>query len=604
MTTIIKLYNPSTSYEKDLYNKVFKFYNFVKSTEQNLNWSDFYKWLEDNSSNTKTCATNFLVKEMNERGESTSVDQTITLYEIVFRDWSVQIDESTTNEIKQRRRLLLEPAARHRHHQNTDTKNKQVDELLPMIPFVLEYCIDQQNFKEQLVDIDNSARSSFPNLSEATRKEIHTLTRKTDSELYRILLNTAAYLSVMVVTGSRPSELAKIKMKDVSWEVDRLLIHRTTAKDGKKRGSVKSVWCAIVPNKKLKLCAVVHLARHLACQQLRDDHYVFANGFTKKANQSEVSFITMITRRLTAVIEALFIIHNGVGIGGGNGGKKLHIFRSICTRQLTNCGHASSDVQDHIGWNSSTMHVHYQHAKAAALHRKTSFSLADRSDKEDNADFAWRFFNDTDESKEWYHRVVQMAVAGGVPMTGVNIDESLKSKIEAYRGRVERGEVNVDETAREKALKRKLREMEQQLQQLKKQKVAAQETTEEDQKSSADVEKQLVELLDKLKKQSKRQDFDTLCHAQLNQVVDLVERTAAKTGKSFGLQTATSSGKMLTNVLRIADAKILDDKAFVITRPQGGKSWLSWISQVKDTHQVVRQVSTKTFNMYKESIKL
>ena len=39
MTTIIKLYNPSTSYEKDLYNKVFKFYNFVKSTEQNLNWS-------------------------------------------------------------------------------------------------------------------------------------------------------------------------------------------------------------------------------------------------------------------------------------------------------------------------------------------------------------------------------------------------------------------------------------------------------------------------------------------------------------------------------------------------------------------------------------
>ena len=485
----IKLYNPITCYEKNIYNRILKFYNFVVETEQNVEWNDFYIWLSDNKEKATSLSSSFLTKEMDKRAGTKSIDQTIAVYMIAFRDWSIKInDEGTTKDIGQRRRLVWEPEQRQRQYENSKVKAQQVNDLLPMIPLVLDYCVNQHDFKQQLIDIDNSERTAYPSLSEATRKEIHTLTRKTDSELHRILLNSAAYLSVMVATGSRPTELAKVKMKDVTWEDEKVLIRRITAKDGKKRGSIKSIYCAVVPNKVLKHCTVVHLSRHLSQQELLDDEdYVFAYGFSKKANQSEVSFFTMITRRLTAMIEAVFIIQNGVGIGGGNGGKKLHIFRSICTRLLSDRGHGSAGIECHIGWSSSTMQQHYQDQRSASLHRTTLYTLGGRTHKEDNADLAWKFFNDTDENRAWYHRVVQMAVAGGVKLAAVDADESLKSKIEAYRGKVQRGEVHSNETAREKALKRKLREMEQENEQLKKQKVAVQEHDDQ----TVDVEEQV-----------------------------------------------------------------------------------------------------------------
>ena len=84
------------------------------------------------------------------------------------------------------------------------------------------------DFKRQLANVDAAPRYSFLMLSEATRKEIHTLSPKTGRDLQLILQCTLAFMSMMISTGARPTENTTLNRDDLNWFQDppRLLVHR------------------------------------------------------------------------------------------------------------------------------------------------------------------------------------------------------------------------------------------------------------------------------------------------------------------------------------------------------------------------------------------
>jgi integrase len=220
---------------------------------------------------------------MDEKAQERSVNQVVTLFQVAFRDWGIELNDDTVKRMGNQRRLVWETAARKIQFENTHKKSQQVDNLIPLIPKVVEYSIEQKEFKERHKEMDEKPRSAFLAVASSIRDEIHTLCGKEAVELQRIVRNAIVYVLVLVTTGCRPKEGAKIRMRDITWHNDKVLIHRTTkqTRQGNQCGAVKSIWCSIVPNEKLKYCAVVHLTRHLSQQQLSEDDYVFAYGFQR-----------------------------------------------------------------------------------------------------------------------------------------------------------------------------------------------------------------------------------------------------------------------------------------------------------------------------------
>lgn len=111
--------------------------------------------------------------------------------------------------------------------------NKKVG-LLEIDPKVVNHCLTTvgDDFKRQLANVDAAPRYSFPMLSEATRKEIHTLSSKTGSDLQLILQSTLAFMSMMISTGARPTEITRLNRDDLTWFQDpsRLLVRRSTVR--------------------------------------------------------------------------------------------------------------------------------------------------------------------------------------------------------------------------------------------------------------------------------------------------------------------------------------------------------------------------------------
>jgi len=358
-----------------------------------------------------------------------SIEQTVKHYEIAFDNWQIGLNEPTKREIKHRSTLIWNIKSIRARQQllitcssgstpfgtfhvtrdpvdNTNTpgsneksfittnlppfffhrpcllrvgvssmKAQQVDDLLGIVSKVVEYCLTTvgEDFKRQLENVDASPRHSFPLLSASSRKEVHTLSRKTNSELHLILQCTLAFMVVMLSTGSRPTEIARLKRDDFSWYEDppRPLVHRFTGKNGNQRRTTKDIYTTVVPDKDISKCSLVHLSRYMALTEPTCQRFVFILRFQNTTSDDSRSQLTMILRRFTAVIETLFVIQNGKGLGQ----KKLHIFRSVCTRKLSNVSCGAEAINQFIGWKTGTMMTYFTDVRSFALNSTASYRL-------------------------------------------------------------------------------------------------------------------------------------------------------------------------------------------------------------------------------------
>jgi len=209
----------------------------------------------------------------------------------------------------------------------------------------------------------------------------------------------------------------------------------------------------------------------------------------------------MIMRCFTAVIETLIVIQNRKGLGN----KKLHIFRSVRTRKLSNSSCGADEINRFIGWTTSTMMTYYADARSFALNSVTPYILAGRKSKDVCPAAAWHFFHEIDKSQSWFTRITTLAASAGLNMTGFPVDESIKAKIDSFRAKISRGEsLNSNETPKEKQQRKRIRELEMQVERLTKMHKTVHNTPET---PIVDHELVLVALLGKLVKKSKESTF-------------------------------------------------------------------------------------------------
>ena len=597
-----QLYNPVTLYEKMLYSCIRSFFAFVENHggQATLVWEDFYKFCKDDISRSTSLASAFMSTMMDNKADLKSIDQTVRRYEIAFDNWRVELTDEVKREIKHKRDLIWKTGKARVHQQLSSMKVQQVEEMIQLIPSVVEYCLTGDDFKEHLKRIDDSPKDAFSLLSEASRKEIHTLSRKTTSELQLILQCTLAFMCLLKSTGARSTEISRLKRDDISWYDDppRLLVHRFTGKTGSKRGMTKDIYTTVVPDKDISKCSLVHLSRYMVLIENEPTctNYVFGLGFPNKLTGDSRSRLTMIMRRFTSVVETLVVIRNRKGLGK----KKLHIFRSVCTRKLSNSSCGADEINLFIGWTTGTMLNYYADPKSFALNSVTPYLLAGRKGKDDYAAAAWHFFDDIDKSQIWYLRIATLAVSAGVNMTGFPVDESIKTKIDAFRAKIIRGEaINSIETPKEKKQRKRIRELEMQVERLTKMHKMVHRAPET---PTVDHGSVLVYILDGLVKKSKESTFPETCRLQLEEILFHVDKISNETGKSFGIPLQSKDGKTLAAILLIAGSIELKRDAFDNCGRIVKQSWIVFVRGVRNTNDVVRKISTKSLEDFKKSI--
>ena len=167
----------------------------------------------------------------------------------------------------------------------------------------------------------------------------------------------------------------------------------------------------------------------LTCQR-----FLFGLGFESKSSTDSRSHFTMMMRPMTAVIKTLFIVQNGLGLGG----KKLHIFRSICTLNMSNALCSANEINQFVGWKTGTMVNYYADARSFALNSVTAYLLAGRKSKDDSPAAAWPFFDEIDTIQIWYLRIATVA---RVNFDCFPVDDSIKRRIDSYQAKVDKGEL-------------------------------------------------------------------------------------------------------------------------------------------------------------------
>lgn len=605
------LYAASTTpYERKLIAVIRQLHELgVKSGVLECVWEDFYAWSRQHVAEATALASAFIVDFMNAKADQPSVAQQVDICVIAFKQWRIGVDEETRREIKSRRNLIWSQKNQQRHAVLSRKKIDQVQALESELNNVVRFCLTTtaSNFKSNLVQIDNSARGKYASLSEATRKEVHTLSRKPSSELALVLSAALAYMSMMVATGMRPTNGCAITRNDLVWYNDppRILIERTEAKTGSKRHATKQVFCCLVPNKQIELCALTHFSRYMAmvaseptCQE-----YIFGYGFVLRPNQSQTSYLTMINRRMTAVLEALFIIQNLVGLGDA---KKIHIFRSITNKRLASAGCTSRDIEAHVGWTGTVMLNHYSDPKERALNAEMPYKLAGRFSKDDSEHAAWRFIGEINEELPWWRRVAVIASAAGISIPGVAAEPHIKARIDSYVARMARGDIRENESAVERQQRKRIRDLELLLLETKRQKVVEEKDSTDSESTTSmetDPMNTLVSMINDMGQYVKEDGFPTRCRESLKRIIALVHTLSTKK-LTFGMKLSGATGKSLQSILLIGGSMHLNNGAFDNCGRVKAQSWYSFISKIKDTHAVVKRISTKSFDDFRNSIKM
>jgi hypothetical protein len=224
--------------------------------------------------------------------------------------------------------------------------------------------------------------------------------------------------------------------------------------------------------------------------------------------------------------------------------------------------------------------------------------LAERLDASDSADPVWNCWNETDKDAPWYERIVELSIATGIPLLGFSTNKSLKQKIDTFKAKIERGEIFINETPKEKQQRKRIRELEVEIEQLKRAKRLSEET-----KKGDDPKIELINIITNLQKDCKSSQFPKQCFTKLNQIINLIEMVNVGTKATFGLKFETKEGKSLQKILLIAGAMNLDQHVFEANKPRNSNSWLSFVQKIKNTNQTIKMISFKSLIQYKNSIK-
>jgi hypothetical protein len=410
-------------------------------------------------------------------------------------------------------------------------------------------------------------------------------------------------MQLLVATGMRPSNGALLRRSSLTWTPIRLLIQRFERKTGNKRNTLKTVWVCIVPSKAMEDCPLVHIAQHM--WNTRNDSnsttYLFDCGFERRVRQSDKSFATLITRRMTAVLEAVFV---AVGVDGGMGNaKKLHIFRSICNSRLARAGATACMIESHVGWASTTRLQHYTNMKDAALSSIAPFLMAGRAHHKDPPHAAWSFFEQTESTSPWWARVATLAAAAGLfAHEDLHVDDAFACRVQNHMAKCDRDGLTTDDKV--SVLKKRLRAKDDELRDLRS-KLACVEKDGKVAVQAPTTKEKLLQILGPLRDKVKDANFPELCHKTLvNEITPIIDKMPATQRPTFGLEFSSPHGKFLQCVLLVGGAINIDREAFTRIMPNKGRSWTTFVTQHRNTHPVLRVLSTRTWVCFKESIGL
>jgi hypothetical protein len=312
---------------------------------------------------------------------------------------------------------------------------------------------------------------------------------------------------------------------------------------------------------------------------------VFTQGFKRRPGQCEVSFTTMVQRRLIAVLHAVAI---AIGVPDAFSEKKLHSCRVLCTNILDAKGATAAEREAHIGWVSTTQSKYYMSLKHRALNARTPFLLAERDSKIDPPHPMWALLHEVPLSvgSSFWAKVRHLAGAAKV-IAGVDVDSAFVDRMTGHlqqEYRCTAPDANV--------LAKRVRELERELTKVKRVKPIV------SMGAGAQGTIQLKTLVANLKEKATTDDFPSICAQALPRLARLIDGVNTRDG--FGLPQSKPEGKDLIRVLLIAGTA----QRFGLAALDRGshKSWIGWARAVRKSHPLTRQVNTKSWSAFKASV--
>jgi len=184
------------------------------------------------------------------------------------------------------------------------------------------------------------------------------------------------------------------------------------------------------------------------------------------------------------------------------------------------------------------------------------------------------------------------SVSTGIALEGFQVDTAIKTKIDSFRAKIIRGEaINSIETPKENQQQKRIRELENELEMMRKQSKANNGTQET---PSENHETALVSMLNELVKKSKESTFPDTCWCQLEEILFHVDKLSIENGKIFGIPLQTKDGKNLASILLIAGAIHMKRDVFDNFGRISKQSWLVFIRGVRNTNDIIRKITGTT----------
>jgi hypothetical protein len=266
----------------------------------------------------------------------------------------------------------------------TDKKEKQVDSFIKhhvdMVTMGDRFSGSQYR-DEVLKPLKDS---TAPWISHDAHRLVSALYRNTDDDhIFIMQLKAAAYFTVATQLGLRGNNILVAHCGDFSHEdgQEGILFNYINRKNGKKGGDRKSI-TRMVFHKNPTICGITRLSLYVFFLLHHGDgerynlDMPFLYGYQESTSRDRC--VTMARKQVTMLMEA-----TALKLGIQTDGKKLHIFRGICTNIILSKGASDEERQSHLGWKRSVEAQHYASAKNIALGLRTPYMLAGRDDGDD-----------------------------------------------------------------------------------------------------------------------------------------------------------------------------------------------------------------------------
>ena len=580
----VDLYETKTKHEKRLLRCVKDLASFIATqlnAEQLEFWLNFRAWIKENVVAANQYADQYIAQYLNQHSSNVSCCHTLRLHIQVFLRWDVEVSLSVREKVNQLDREQYLPAKILRFNNHSTSKTSQFERFESVWEKFIDYMTTTKPevLREHLNAITTVRDGKIP---ASIFSELIVLSNKSTDELKRMLLRTRALSSLLRSTGMRSITALSLQLEDFTEVTDQpgvVLIHRIERKCGSVRNAEKQVYCCIVPHKNPKLDPLIHLAEYLnECKS----KLIFAEGFIQKQCQDEVSFKSMIQRRFIATMTSIAIAIEQPTLFDA---KKLHLFRIMCTNVLDSCGATAAERETHLGWKSTIETRHYTSPKYSALNSRTSYLLAGRLDKGDSPHPMWQAINLVPQSQgaTFWHRVRDVAAAAG--FVDGQCDEAFKLQVAKMIS-----DAAITPPKAEDLLKR-VRELELELAEVapKKQKVEIASAI------------QLRVIINSLRKESSTANFPEKCESMLNEMIELIDEGSER--DSFVLPQSDPEGKDLIRILVLAAmVRKFGFDSFGVDNNGQHKSWLGWLRDNRATHELTKQISSKSWSHFKKSL--